>query len=506
MKKGMNDLRHPWETRFDRMLIALQWLTLALGVFGSFVQFGAVPRSLAATITAGAYVLGSQILPRRLLARGWLIELVAVGGVALTMLAVALSQGIQSPFLLLSLMPTLFASVSRGLRVGLETAVLALGALAAISAVDPAGFDPRQVVLWGALYVLIAATFSYARRLLIEEGARARALEAASEETRLRLRRLEHAHGLLTRLVDLADAAELNPVSVGRAALENLASMVPYDAGMVALAGDQGPVVVAKRGGLNGQAHRTFIPLQVAGREVGLMVLARDAPFDLTEQQIIEESLRPVSLAFDNILLLQDIARRAIREERARLARDLHDEIGPSLASLGLALDLALLQHPTEPALAAHLDSLRRSLSTLVEEVRTTVADLRQPDQTSILEHARGLARLAGPDGPQVVIVLEERRPPRASMAPQITAIMSEAFRNALRHAEAGMIRIEGFIDEDRGRLVVRDDGRGFDPEGVPEGRFGLTGMKERAQSIGATLQVGSRPGAGASVNVEWKE
>ena len=81
-------------------------------------------------------------------------------------------------------------------------------------------------------------------------------------------------------------------------------------------------------------------------------------------------------MGFSNVLLLQEITRNAIKEERVRLARELHDEIGPSLASLGLALDVAMVQGIEDPALAGNLAAapLRR-----VDAGRGGEGDRRRP-------------------------------------------------------------------------------------------------------------------------------
>ena len=114
------------------------------------------------------------------------------------MMAVSLSGGLDSPFLLLSLTPIMLAGVFGGFRSGLATAGLAAGVLIVIT-VGIDDFDLPMFFQWAGLYLLIGFTFGQARRLLVEEGARADALAAASLEVSLRLDRLERANSLLTR-------------------------------------------------------------------------------------------------------------------------------------------------------------------------------------------------------------------------------------------------------------------------------------------------------------------
>lgn len=508
----MPDRQNPWESRFHKVLLALLWVALALGVFITFWEARKAAEllgaetigadAIGAAMSGGVYVLGSQILPRTFLRITWIRELTSLVGVTLVMMAVSLSGGLQSPFLLLSLTPIMVAGVFGGFRSGLATAGLAAGILVIIS-VGIDDFDLPLFFQWAGLYLLIGFTFGQARRLLVEEGARADALAAASIEVSQRLHRLERANTLLTRFAEVADSAELNPVTVGHEAIESLSEVASFHAAVVALAGDDGPVVVARRGTEEPEDHRSIIPLSVGKREVGMVVLISGKEPTRAEHLATVESLQPVALAFSNILLLQDIARRAIREERARLARDLHDDIGPSLASLGLALDLALLQHPADPDLAEHLRGLRTSVGGMVEDVRSTVADLRMPEQPSITEVMKNLDASTAEGDPEIDIRLTERRPPRPSIAADVIAIVTEAVRNAIRHSRSRLITVHGTVDFDEGSVTVHDEGKGFRRDRVPEGHYGLIGMEERAERIGAALNITSSRG-GTAVTITW--
>lgn len=490
-----------WERRFDRVAGTLQWVALAFGMILSWFQG---PRSVAlvvATCTAGAYVALNQGASHRYRWARWSGEMLVVVGVGATTVAIALTGGTSSPYLLLSATPVLYASLFFGWREGGETAALASGTLLALRGLfETQTLIDSQLLAWIGLYGLIAVTFGYARRLLLEAGA----LAQASGLEQDRLARLEAAHGLLTRLASLADGTELNPVAMGEAALDGIAARVDYSAATVILQGRDGPVVVAQRGDPTAGAQQLVTTLTVRGREVGSITLERAREFSPQERALAEQALAPVSLAFDNVLLLQDIARRAVAEERIRLARDLHDEIGPSLASLGLALDLAVIQHPDSPGLTGQLESMRQSVSHLVTDVRHTVADLRVAHSVSLRQQATALAASVAPGGPPVTIDLTEHRPPRPALGPDLAAIMTEAFRNALRHSGAGRVWIEGHVNYDEGWVRVRDDGAGFDHTSVPAGHYGLIGMDERAAAIGGRLEMESSP-AGTAVTVTWR-
>jgi signal transduction histidine kinase len=450
-------------------------------------------------------VVALQVLPRRLRNTDSVGELMAVIGVVVSLVVVALTGGIESAYLLYVAAPSFFAGAFLGFRVGVETALLTSTGLIVVVATLGQEILQGQVVQVGFLYLLMAVAFAQARRVLVEEQARSDALIEASEITSAKLRRLEGAHSALASLSELASAAELNPVSVGEAALRDLALLVPYIGGQIVINDDSGAVVVARRGTTDGAGARTAYPMRLADRQLGHVELWPLPGDDLEPRRgVIEEVLKPVTLAFDNILLLRTIAHRAVEEERVRLARELHDDVGPSLASLGLGIDMAIQRPDTSPESARHLESLRRATTELAENVRRTVADLRHEEVDSLVEQAHRLIGEVDGEGPAVIVDIEERRTPRAAVATQIGAIMTEAVRNAVEHAGAKSIRIAGTVDRDWGTLTIQDDGSGFDTGTSPPGHYGLIGMRERAAGVGATLTIESTSDAGTKVVVAW--
>lgn len=496
-----------WDRRLERILNVLLWGSFALGFLLSAIQEGATPAVTISAFLAGAYAVVMQLLPRRWRTDENVGELIAVSGVVIGLIAVALTGGIDSPYLLFLSAPSFYAGAFLGMRVGLETAALTTMGLVFVVATMQQEILQGQVLQVSLLYILMAVAFAQTRRILSEEQARADALAEASAATSVRLERLEAAHSALTSLSDLATTAELNPVSVGQAALRDLALAVPFRAGQVAIIDEEGTMVVARRGEPSPRGEPSSFPMQLADRKIGHVSLWPVEGSDLEARRgTIEAALRPVTLAYDNILLLRSIAHRAVQEERVRLARELHDEIGPSLASLGLGIDIAIQQQDPAPDLARHLETLRRSITSLVERVRATVSDLRHDSVDSLVEKALTLAAEVGVNGPAVVIEIDERRPPRASIAPDLNAILTEAVRNALEHADARAIRISGYVDRDRGTLRISDDGHGFDTDNPPKGHFGVIGMRERAAAIDATVMVDSSHMAGTTVTVEWGE
>ena len=348
-----------------------------------------------------------------------------------------------------------------------------------------------------AFYALIGLTFTQAHRILIEEP---RHISGGAQ-----FERLEAAHRLLGDLTGLASTAELNPVTIGRSALRDLAVVVPFASGQISIIDDGEEITVGTRGQPGPAAQATLFDIDLNRRHLGVLRLWLQ-PGDSSDshRNTVEQAMRSVALAFDNVLLLQSIAHRAVREERVRVARELHDDIGPSLVSVGLGIDVAMHHGDIDPDTRRQLEITRETVGDLVDEIRTTVAHLRSTDATSLLDHAYAIAEDSPADGPSVVVDIHEMEVPVGLEAEHLAAIMTEAVRNAVEHSEAKVIRIRGTVGKDQGDLRISDDGRGIDP-GLPvTNRYGLIGMQERADEIGARLSIDSGPRSGTIVTVVW--
>ena len=199
---------------------------------------------------------------------------------------------------------------------------------------------------------------------------------------------------------------------------------------------------------------------------------------------------------------------RTLEEERARLARELHDETVQFLIALGQQVQMAqrlLERNPT--AVSERLQGLRKMIAEAVEEVRRFSRALR-PLYLDDLGLAPALEMLAHEAGATFASTGAARRLP-AEMELALYRIAQEALSNARQHAQASRILVTLTFDEGQIVLHVEDNGRGFQPpvrlsELSHSGHFGLIGMYERAQLAGGQLSVQSTPGEGTAVEVRF--
>jgi signal transduction histidine kinase len=224
--------------------------------------------------------------------------------------------------------------------------------------------------------------------------------------------------------------------------------------------------------------------------------------------RLLEGFAGAAALALDTARCVDRVRTAGADAERARIAGELHDQVGQSLAYLGFELD-RLSRHSPDEELRPGIDEVRTGLRAAMGELRDALHDLRadvseRRSLEAVLESVVPRVRRrtgaavtlerSGPEGVPARLPLVHER--------ALWRIAEEALTNAERHATAGAVTVRWHSDGVRATLEVVDDGRGFDPDAVEAlpARHGLAGMRRRAASVGATVEVRSAPGAGTLV------
>ena len=253
--------------------------------------------------------------------------------------------------------------------------------------------------------------------------------------------------------------------------------------------------------GRNGKwLHFTASPIR---DNIGEIIGAIETLEDITERKRTEDNLR---------YFLQEIT-RAQEEERKRIARELHDDTAQVLGSLSRRLDNFIRKkHGLAPNEVFFLKDLQAQLNRGVEGVHRFSQALRLSvlDDLGLIPALRSLAKsLQESDGIGTdlkVLGGEGRFSPEVELL--LFRIVQEALNNIRRHAQASEAQVVMEFAEDRIKVTISDNGRGFELSGrvgdLPRsGKLGLAGMRERAQLLGGTLEVQSTPGKGTTLIVE---
>jgi signal transduction histidine kinase len=253
------------------------------------------------------------------------------------------------------------------------------------------------------------------------------------------------------------------------------------------------------------------VPLIHQGHQVGrLVVEGRDRrPLGQRDARLLTELARPAGAAVSAAALADALnasrARlvQAREEERRRLRRDLHDGLGPTLAGIGLGLDLAVTGMDSDPAASRRmLAELKGETAAAVDDVRQLVQGLRPPalDELGLVPAIRQQADRLALRSPGLIVRVDAagELPPLAA-ATEVAAyrIAVEAVTNSVRHAAACRCRVEVAADGVL-RVEIVDDGCGI-PPGTARG-VGLATMDERAAEVGGRCTVGSGTSGGTRV------
>ncbi|PYS19807.1 MAG: hypothetical protein DMG17_01140 [Acidobacteria bacterium] len=199
---------------------------------------------------------------------------------------------------------------------------------------------------------------------------------------------------------------------------------------------------------------------------------------------------------------------RILLAERIRIAQELHDTLLQGLISASMQLQVALeslpLDSPPKPPLTRILQLLKQA----IEESRNAVLRLRSSSGENLgLEHAFSEVNQEFDFQQQIafrIVVVGRPRTLRGAVHEHVYLIGREALINAFRHADAKNIEVELEYAPRRLRVAVRDDGRGIDKRLQAElyKHWGLLGMRERSEKIGAKLRIWSRHMAGTEVEL----
>lgn len=194
--------------------------------------------------------------------------------------------------------------------------------------------------------------------------------------------------------------------------------------------------------------------------------------------------------------------------ERTRIAQELHDTLLQGFISASMQLDVAVDRLPEDSPARSPLGRVHDLMRRVIDEGREAVRGLRASSAAPHdLEQAfAGVQQELGVGGPTYRVIVEGRpRPLTPIIRDEVYRIGREGLLNAFRHSGAAHVEIELEYGAKELCVLVRDDGRGVDPHVVQagaDGHWGLTGMRERAQRIGGTLRIRSRPAAGTEVEL----
>jgi signal transduction histidine kinase len=463
-----------------------------------------------------------------------------LGEVALHTVAVVSTGRWESPYVFSLITAIVVAGFARGYGFALR---IALASAAAVAIPDLVVTDNgvKLSAQWSAEFGLVAIVAGYARRI---SGEADRQQSLALD----RLGRLADANALLFSLHRVAQTlpASLDLDEALDSTMGRLRDLFDYSAAIILLYDETDATwVVARREGcrlppvltpaeLPSPVQRAIerrslvdgpnllrdsggglVPQMYSG--LYTVLIARDAViglvamehvdtfhFSARDRELLQGFAEPAALAIDNARWFGRLRTVGAEEERTRIARELHDRIGQSLAYLAFELDRIVKTDDRGEQVGPSLEQLRSDVRAVIREVRDTLYDLRtdvseSEGYLSVLEGYLG--RVRARSGLDIRVRAQEAARLPLIQERELFRITQEAVANIEKHARAKNVTISWRCDGQAAQLDVLDDGDGF-PVGQA-GRldsYGIVGMRERAASIGATLDVESEPGQGTRI------
>jgi two-component system NarL family sensor kinase len=265
--------------------------------------------------------------------------------------------------------------------------------------------------------------------------------------------------------------------------------------------------------GTDGLRYHASIPLYAQNKKLGVLNVASAEThwweLSADDLRLLHTVGDLLSIAIERTRLFAKSTRLGAVQERNRLAREIHDTLAQGLTAIALKLETtdALLDAGTD--LERIQQTVKQALNLTranLEEARRSVLDLRAAplegrnlvEALTILtqdcEKKTGLAiRFKATGG---------NRPLSIRLETGLYRVAQEALNNVIQHAQAQTAAVELITTPDQVRLIIEDDGQGFEPVEVPPDRYGLVGLNERTRLLGGTLRLESSPGTGTRVEV----
>jgi len=441
----------------------------------------------------------------------------------------------------------LFPDARHGLSTPLTMQGQVVGALGVVCA-DATPFGPQEAAFWGAMSALIAAAAANLQRARSQRRER-RVADTLNQISAALVSSLELDHTLslilssLEQLLDFDSAAIYLLTPSDRLRMVAARGMPQVEVTMASskeverfrldetVISSRKPLAVTdvrqdpRWTPLKGTEYiRSWlgVPLLARGNPIGLVTIDRSTirPFTPSQITLAEAFARHAAIAIENARLFARVTAQqeqlrklsikvveAQEEERRRISRELHDEMGQALTAIKLNLQMLLVSLPEEDSfLREQVEEVIGLTNDSIQEVRRLAMDLRP----SILDDL-GLV----PTLQWYKSQFEKRNDCQLNLSiapslPRLTPhtetalyrVMQEALTNVSRHANARCVEISLSADETGAYCSIVDDGRGFSPGAENVSGVGLTSMQERIEALDGEFNLASRPGKGTTITI----
>jgi nitrate/nitrite-specific signal transduction histidine kinase len=253
------------------------------------------------------------------------------------------------------------------------------------------------------------------------------------------------------------------------------------------------------------------IPLMAKGRLVGSLNLSTNQSRTYPPEQIalLKTIGQQIGVAVENAHLYEQAKQTAIAAERGRLARELHDAVTQTLFSANLIADVIprIWKRNPEEGLQ-NLEELRQLTRGALAEMRTLLLEMR-PESLERADIKSLLTQLADAFIGRVRVPVSVDIQGDCELTHEVKLVFyrvaQEALNNIAKHAGARQVEVHLGCQPGQMSLLIKDDGLGFEPGSITPEHLGIAIMRERANSIGASLKIESQVGQGTIIELDWR-
>ncbi|NNE94699.1 MAG: sensor histidine kinase [Acidimicrobiales bacterium] len=522
------------------ILTLLRWGAIAIGLGWAATQASGGNVRVVATLAVAIFVATFRtVIPLRTDSPSRSALIFAMGDVVVLGLGLGISTGLNSPFVGCIMVSVAVVAFGWGLPFGALASILAF-ASAGVSTVyftdDGFGFSPLAVLalvcaaLFPGIYHINLTDAERTRRRLSDQRDRlvetnellgalmdvARTLPSSLDladvlrSTRSQLQEAFHPDRLVILTLDDTTLDE-QLWSTQTQTQFDLPPTFPVDALPSPLSDAASKPDVLRINDLREISDRSgsgmYARLIVNGRDRGLVGVEREAraAYSPGDAVMLGGMADVLALTLSNARSFGHLRSLAAAEERSRIARDLHDRLGQWLTYISLELERIQAERD-EPS--PNLKSLHADTQGAIAELRDTLMELRAtvgPGRPLGVLLGEVIDRIRKRSTLEIDLTIPEDRELVLGevVENELLRIAQEALTNVEKHANASQVTVAWTIERGRGTLYIHDNGRGFDPaRGIRGNAYGLVGMRERAASVGAILEVRSSPNEGTTITV----
>ncbi|MCL4877284.1 MAG: GAF domain-containing sensor histidine kinase [Anaerolineae bacterium] len=251
------------------------------------------------------------------------------------------------------------------------------------------------------------------------------------------------------------------------------------------------------------------VPIKYRGKQLGNLYLCDrldGQPFDDNDEQMISLLASHAAIAIENARLHEELQTIALRSERDRIGMELHDGVIQSIYAVGMKLEILRIHFEFSSEHERQYQSILSDLNQIIEDIRSYIRNLlsARDEQATLKQKIENLvAHFQDFSGVHVNVNVADELPLLTDIQRHnMMQILREALANVAKHAHASKVDLTITEKEKEIRLVVSDDGKGFDPIIIDSERsqFGLRNMEQRARRINSRLQIQSNPGIGTTI------